>query len=114
MNLGKFAKAPRLRWLWKNWGEVEKPWKELQTLCSDKDRVFFAKHTRIKIGDGRSTSFWNDTWLGEEPLKDKLPNLFGAARFKNRTVVVELMQKNWIRSVKNITTTQQIQGYIYL
>lgn len=30
----------------------------------------------MRIGDGRNTKFWEDTWLGEYCLKDKFSRLF--------------------------------------
>ncbi|XP_016185354.1 uncharacterized protein LOC107626987 [Arachis ipaensis] len=30
----------------------------------------------MKVGDGRSTRFWEDTWLQVEKLKDSFPRLF--------------------------------------
>lgn len=69
---------------------------------------------RIQIGNGKSTLFWHDAWLGDKPLKETLPSLFQAARFKNRTVSKELQGTNWIKSVKKISTTAQIMEYIRL
>ncbi|XP_021985389.1 uncharacterized protein LOC110881437 [Helianthus annuus] len=31
---------------------------------------------RGKVGNGTHIRFWLDTWLGDEPFKDKFPNLF--------------------------------------
>jgi hypothetical protein len=28
------------------------------------------------IKDGTSTSFWDDTWIGNKPLKDTYPTLY--------------------------------------
>ncbi|PWA57717.1 FAR1 DNA binding domain-containing protein [Artemisia annua] len=30
----------------------------------------------VKIGNGRSTRFWSDTWVGNSPLSDNFPRLF--------------------------------------
>ena len=35
-----------------------------------------AKGTVKKIGNGASTIFWKDTWLGNSPLDCRFPHLF--------------------------------------
>ena len=41
LNLDKFAKALRLRWLWLEWKDPTKPWFGMGTPCRDDDRTFF-------------------------------------------------------------------------
>ena len=36
----------------------------------------------FKVKDGSQTRFWEDTWLGNKPLKDKFPLLFNIVRRK--------------------------------
>ncbi|KAK1324968.1 hypothetical protein QJS10_CPA01g01304 [Acorus calamus] len=31
---------------------------------------------RWSVGDGRETSFWHDTWLGDSPLKDRFGDIY--------------------------------------
>ncbi|XP_039065107.1 uncharacterized protein LOC120210455 [Hibiscus syriacus] len=33
-------------------------------------------HAKLQIGNGKSISFWNDSWLGEVPLKLLFPRIF--------------------------------------
>ncbi|GJW17162.1 RNA-directed DNA polymerase, eukaryota [Tanacetum coccineum] len=33
-------------------------------------------HAKLKVGNGMNTSFWNDVWLSESPLKQCFPRLF--------------------------------------
>lgn len=35
----------------------------------------YRKITRVNVGDGRSTAFWYDVWLGELPLPECFPAL---------------------------------------
>jgi hypothetical protein len=37
--------------------------------------AFFSRGN-FKIGDGLSTKFWEDTWLGNKPLATKYPELY--------------------------------------
>lgn len=39
-----------------------------------------------KVGDGRSTYFWDDVWLGSESLKNQFPRLFSIADNKEAKV----------------------------
>ena len=39
----------------------------------------FASNGEIEIGDGHSTRFWLDRWVGNDTLAMKFPNLFGLA-----------------------------------
>jgi hypothetical protein len=38
------------------------------------------------IKDGTSTRFWDDTWIGDKPLKDTYPALYNIARDRQATV----------------------------
>jgi len=44
----------------------------------------------FKVKDGSQTCFWMDTWLGNQPLKDKFPSLFNIVRRKQDSVVTVL------------------------
>jgi len=73
LDLEKFASALRLRWLWQEWKEPNKPWVGLGTLCSDKDKLLFAATTTIQIGSGAKTSFWHSAWIQGRRPKDIAP-----------------------------------------
>jgi len=42
--------------------------------------------TSVKLGNGKSCSFWNDVWIGDEALADAFPSLFSHCTFKNGSV----------------------------
>ena len=44
------------------------------------NKVFF------NIGNGETTRFWEDTWLGNLPLQQKYPSLYNIAHRKNVSV----------------------------
>ncbi|KAI3820804.1 hypothetical protein L1987_08352 [Smallanthus sonchifolius] len=67
---------------------------------------------RGKLGDGKQIRFWLDTWLCDEPIKNKFPNLFALEKNK-RVVVADRIRKvgaarvllwEWRRS--NVTTEE--------
>jgi hypothetical protein len=41
---------------------------------------------RFRVQDGSQTRFWEDLWLGKDPLTVKYPNLFNIVRKKNVSV----------------------------
>lgn len=38
------------------------------------------------VGDGKSTSFWNDVWLGETPLKTQFPYIYSICACRDSTI----------------------------
>ena len=57
LNLEKFSRALRLRWLWHEWASPHKPWVGTETLNDDNDRNFFTAATRVTVGNGLKASF---------------------------------------------------------
>jgi hypothetical protein len=53
-------------------------------------------------------------WLHGAAPKDLAPGLFRLTRYKNRFVVVELRNRNWIRSLSTINTLELLQEFIML
>ncbi|GAU51224.1 hypothetical protein TSUD_412300 [Trifolium subterraneum] len=53
-------------------------WKEISLLgvCLESLSDWFSTGVRKVVGNGLSTSFWFDPWLGEVPLKVQFPRLF--------------------------------------
>ncbi|XP_071734921.1 uncharacterized protein [Rutidosis leptorrhynchoides] len=81
-----------------------------------------------KIGDGRSTSFWNDPWLISEPLKDKFPRLARLDSCTNVKVIDRVIRDgenlcfcgSWVREPRGRNSSDldhlkmlldQFQGY---
>ena len=52
-------------------------------------RDFFSLGS-FHIGNGQSTRFWEDTWLGDRPLSVQFPALFNIVRNKNALVAYVL------------------------
>jgi hypothetical protein len=58
LDLERFARALRLRWLWFQWRHKERAWTNLELSCDKRDRDLFAASTVVTIGDGKTASFW--------------------------------------------------------
>jgi hypothetical protein len=106
--------ALRLRWLWHSWDEKEKQWKHLLKHEDSIDRALFFNSTYVHIGNGKNTPFWDAKWLLGSAPKDIAPNLYKGARFKNRTVHVELNNIRWIRNLGLIHSPDMLEEYIML
>jgi hypothetical protein len=46
----------------------------------------FMSFGSFNVKDGLQTLFWFDTWLGNQPLKDRFPALFNIVRRKHDSV----------------------------
>ena len=100
LNLERFARALRLRWLWHECDSPEKAWVGTKTPCDDTDRLLFAACTTISIGNGKKTSFWNSGWQQDRRPKDIAPKLYSIIRPKNRTIAEALRRHTWIQDIR--------------
>jgi hypothetical protein len=46
----------------------------------------FFKRDSLVVGNVRYTRFWEDTWLGDTPLKDQYLTLYNIINFTNVTI----------------------------
>ena len=65
----------------------------------------FFRFGSFLIRDGSEIRFWEDTWLGNTPLKDQYPALYNIARGKSDTIAVVLSQ-----SPPNVTFRRDVLG----
>ncbi|KAM0886337.1 hypothetical protein ACQ4PT_029742 [Festuca glaucescens] len=67
LDLERFGRAMRLRWLWYAWTDPDRPWIGTDNPCDDTDMALFRASTEITLGDGAKCLFWHDHWtLGGE------------------------------------------------
>ena len=53
LDLDKFGRALRVRWMWLEWHAENKPWAGLEIPCTEMDRLLFNASTAITIGNGK-------------------------------------------------------------
>ena len=94
-----FARALRLRWLWRKWIGRQSLELQAETPCSKKDKLLFAAATSFSIGDGKRLSFWHDGWLQGQCPCDLAPSLYEISKRKQRTLHEALQNKNWMRDL---------------
>ena len=83
LDLEKFARALRLRWLWFEWVSPDKSWVGLETHNDQLDRDLFNVATKVTIGNGLKASFWSSAWLNGFAPKSLAPLIFAVSKQKN-------------------------------
>lgn len=111
LDLEKFNRALRLRWLWHSWKKPDRPWVGMEVPCDDREKAAFSAMTTITIGDGSRATFWCCAWAGVEPLKLSFPRLFKHSRRKNRTVQAALHANTWIKDLAHGDTNPLLQEF---
>jgi hypothetical protein len=114
LELERFSRALRLRWLWFNWKEEEKPWVGMSLPCDESDHRLFQAATTISVGNGAKTRFWHDNWLQNRCPKDIAPRCFSLANRKQRSVQVELTNNKWLTSFRQFTSVEEIHELLQL
>jgi hypothetical protein len=58
LDLERFSRALRLRWLWLEWRDPNRPWMGTNLPVDSTDIALFMAATRVTVHDGRKASFW--------------------------------------------------------
>ena len=75
LDLERFGRALRLRWLWYKWTNPEKPWSSLDLLVDNTDRALFAAAT-LQVHNGKKALFWHSSWLEGQAPTTTFPMLY--------------------------------------
>ncbi|KAL9683503.1 hypothetical protein QQ045_015325 [Rhodiola kirilowii] len=80
--------------------KLSKTWKDIIKSVQGNSEIAlaFKKGLKLKLGNGSSTSFWHDVWLGDKSIKAQYPKLFLLA-INNSASVREMgswMGGDWI------------------
>ena len=114
MDLERFSRALRLRWLWYEWKDKQRPWIGTSVPCDSIDSGLFDACTSITIGKGDTAKFWTSIWLdGEAPVKIA-PNLFKLSRLKRLTVEQAMRAGRWMTGLHRITSEIQLREFTAL
>jgi len=113
-DLQKFNRALRLKWLWLQWRDPDRPWTGFKTQGTPAEMELFRACTSISIGDGHRANFWHDRWLARTAPKQMAPQCFKLARPKNLTVAQALARNLWMRGLRRMSTDQELRQYVSL
>jgi hypothetical protein len=85
--------ALRVRWLWLQKTQPDKPWACLPLKMSPCVCSFFSMTVCTEIDDGSSTLFWKDRWLHGQSVQDLAPKFFCMVpkRIANKRTVQDAM-----------------------
>ncbi|KAK1668638.1 hypothetical protein QYE76_056797 [Lolium multiflorum] len=114
LDLVRFSHALRLRWLWLQRTQPERPWVGLPVPCDDSDRDLFAAATSVDIGDGASASFWHDSWLFGALPRALAPALYSLSRRKHRCVRDALRGGAWVQDLRSRVSVHLLESFVAL
>ncbi|KAJ1264986.1 hypothetical protein BS78_08G042700 [Paspalum vaginatum] len=116
LDIDRFARALRLRWLWQQWEMPNAPWADMEIPCNDTDKLMFAAATRIIIEDGATTSFWHCAWAKGQRPKDIAPDIYAASSKRKWSLRDALTEQAWVRLVdlQQIRTAEHLKQFVEL
>lgn len=114
LDLDLFGRALRLRRMWFQWTEQDRPWVGTEVSCSEVDKQFFRASTQVTVGNGRRAKFWDSSWINGQAPRDIAPQLYKLAWRKNQCVRDDLQDFNWTRGLWRMTTTSEMAEFISL
>ena len=63
LDMDRFTRALRLRWMWFQWKKKNRAWTNLDVPCDRVDRELFYASTIVTVGDGKMAPFWTPCWI---------------------------------------------------
>lgn len=108
--------ALRMRWLWLQKTEPNKPWAFLPIQVHHSVKTFFSVAIISEVGNGMNTLFWTDRWLHGQSLDKLVPHLFGTTsnRAKKRTVHEALTNLRWVSDIRGALSVEVLAEYLGL
>jgi hypothetical protein len=81
------------------------------------ERVIFFASTSMAIGNGRTTLFWEDRWIGGRAVSELAPQLYDCVpkrRRKTTTVAAGLEANSWARDIHGVLGVHEVGQYLCL
>nr|AAL58152.1 hypothetical protein [Oryza sativa Japonica Group]AAL79345.1 Putative reverse transcriptase [Oryza sativa]AAP53273.1 hypothetical protein LOC_Os10g21410 [Oryza sativa Japonica Group] len=98
----------RRRFLWAGTGDItggkckrdlSKPWVGLETPCDGVDRDLFAASTKITVGDGNTTRFWDSAWIDGQRPKDLMPLVYEISKNRKKSLRQGKEDDSWVHDL---------------
>lgn len=96
------------------WTDPDRQWVGPALPCDKADMALFRASTTIMLGNGQKSLFWREDWTGRGPLRLLDPGIYKIATRKQRSVMKELQDENWIRLATHLASPAQLQEFITL
>jgi hypothetical protein len=109
--------ALKIRWAWLQKTEPCQPWSSLPLHILRKIREFLQMAMYSEIGNGASTLFWSDRWLGGQRIVDIAPRLLGTIPKKlinKRTVQKAIGDNLWINDIPRSLSVGALADFLRL
>jgi hypothetical protein len=114
LDLERFGRASRLRWLWFQWKYPDKVWNGSGLPIDGVDEALFAAATQVHVHNGNTAKFWTSSWINGLSPAAMFPSLYDHSKKKKRSVADALQNDNWIRDLMHDVTTAIFVEYIVL
>jgi hypothetical protein len=114
IELEKFSRALRLRWLWYLWDARPRPWKGMELPVDNSDIALFNAATVVTLGNGEKATFWTSSWLQGQAPATLFPALYEHSKRKKRTIKEALTDSNWIRDIDHNLTQNLLREFMDL
>jgi len=114
LDLELFSRALRLRWLWFEWVDMDRPWVGGATPVSEVDRQLFRACTTVQIGNGNKAQFWESSWIEGRAPRDIAPLLYKLAWRKKLKVRDQLENHSWTRGLWRMSTVEEMAEFVRL
>lgn len=99
LDLERFSRALRLRWLWLAWSSPDCPWRGTQLPIDAVDMALFNAATKVVVHNGRMASFWTSSWMDGRAPSALFPLLYKHSRRKKRSVREAILGDLWIKDI---------------
>jgi len=103
-----------LRCIWYQWKEKDRAWANLDVPCDQEDRDLFNASTLVSVGNEKTVSFWQSSWLDGTAPKNIVPTLYKKTKRRNVKVNKVMEQNKWVDHVTQITSRQELTEYVAL
>ena len=113
-DLERFSRALRLRWVWFEWKEPDRPWVGGNLPVNEADRQLFRASTVVTVGNGNMAEFWEASWLQGRAPRDIAPNLYKLAWRKHLKVKDQLINQSWTRGLWKMSSVEEMTEFVGL
>jgi hypothetical protein len=107
----------RMRWLWLQKTEPNRPWSSLTIQVPDKVQAFFSMVMQTEVENGANTLFWKDRWIQGQRVADIAPRLLKVVlkrKINTRTVQEAITGRAWMSDIRGALSVGAIVDYLHL